>query len=278
LKTANRAAIPKPFAARAGEDEIRGTTMNIVSKTFAALGALAAIGGAGMAMPAQAADISTKDTYAAEEEYLAPASIWGPGWMIRARGIGVIPDEDSSDWTVNGASTSGPDLSIDDAVVPELDISYFFTKNIAMELVLAVTPHTIDSQGSIADEGEIGDVWLLPPTLTLQYHFDMGKFKPYVGAGVNYTVFFDEDAGSNFSGLDLDDNFGWALQAGFDYHLQGNWFFNVDVKKLWLDTDASVTLNPSTDVTADVDIDPWIVGVGIGYKFGAPREPLASLK
>jgi len=217
---------------------------------------------------AQAGDLSVKD------DYVAPASIWGPGWMIRARGIGVIPDEDSSDWNISGS----PDLSIDDAVVPELDISYFFTKNIALELVLAVTPHTIDAEGSISGTGEIGDVWLLPPTLTLQYHFDMGKFKPYVGAGVNYTVFFNEDAGSSYSNLDLDNNFGWALQAGFDYHLKGNWFFNVDVKKLWLDTDASVTLNPTTDVTADVDIDPWIVGVGFGYKFGAPAEPLAPLK
>jgi len=242
--------------------------MKRTGKAITLMAALAAIIGAGAAEPARAGDLSLKD------DYVAPASIWGPGWMIRLRGIGVIPDEDSSDWNIGGS----PDLSIDDAVVPELDISYFFTKNIALELILAVTPHDIDAEGSIASTGEIGDVWLLPPTLTLQYHFDMGAFKPYVGAGVNYTVFFNEDSGSNFSNLDLDNEFGWVLQAGFDYHLQGNWFFNVDVKKLWLETDASVTLNPNTSVTADVDIDPWIIGVGIGYKFGAPEEPLASLK
>ena len=105
----------------------------------------------------------------------------------------------------------------------------------------------------------------------------MGKFKPYVGAGVNYTVLFNEDAGPSYSNLELDNNFGWALQAGFDCHLRANWFFNVDVKKLWLDTDASVSLG-ATPVTADVDIDPWIVGVGFGYKFGGHLEPLASLK
>jgi len=237
--------------------------MNIVTKTFAALGALATVAVVGAAMPAQAADISTKDTYAAEPEYYAPASIWGPGWMIRARGIGVIPDEDGT-----GALDN---LDISDAVVPELDISYFFTKNIAMELVLAVTPHEIETSNGT----DVGDVWLLPPTLTLQYHFDMGQLKPYVGAGVNYTVFFNEDAASGFSDLELDNSFGWALQAGFDYHLDGNWFFNADVKKLWLDTDAS-TRTPAVD--EEVDIDPWIVGVGIGYKFGAPAAPLASLK
>ncbi len=249
--------------------------MTIANKTLAALGAAAMIGAA---MPAQAADISTKDDYVVEERYFAPHSIWGPGWMIRARGIGVIPDEDSNNWVVDGTPDADAALSIDDAIVPELDISYFFTKNIALELILAVTPHTIDGKGSISGNGEIGDVWLLPPTLTLQYHVDMGAFKPYLGAGVNYTVFFGEDAGPNYSNLDLDNNFGWALQAGFDYHLQDNWFFNVDVKKLWLDTDTSVNLDGTGKVTADVDIDPWIVGVGLGYKFGAPAEPLTSLK
>lgn len=235
------------------------------------MAALIALVAAVVAEPARAGDRGYK------ADYSAPASIWGPGWMIRVRGIGVIPDEDSSDWTVGGARAVGPDLSIDDAVVPELDISYFFTKNLAVELIAAVTPHTIDSEGTISAQGEIGDVWLLPPTLTAQYHFDMGKFKPYVGAGVNYTVFFNEDAGTNYSNLELDDSFGWVLQGGFDYHLQGNWVFNVDVKKLWLDTDASVSLG-AAPVTADVDIDPWIIGAGIGYKFGAPRKPLEPLK
>jgi len=237
--------------------------MNVISKTFVALGALAVIGGAGIAAPAQAADISTKDDYAVEERYLAPYSIWGPGWMIRARGIGVIPDEDGTGVLDN--------LDISDAYVPELDISYFFTTNLAMELILATAPHDIET----ADGTNVGDIWLLPPTLTLQYHVDMGAFKPYVGAGVNYTFFYNEDAASGFSNLELDNSFGWALQAGFDYHLRDNWFFNVDVKKLWLSTDAS-TSSPAID--EEVDIDPWIVGVGFGYKFGAPVEPLPPMK
>lgn len=220
-----------------------------------------------------AGEMGLKDTYAEAEP-----SIWGPGWMVRLRGLGVIPDEDSSNWVVGGAPSSGADVEIDASIVPEVDISYFFTKNWAVELILAVTPHDIDGKGSIAASGDVGDVWLLPPTLLLQYHFDMGNgIKPYVGAGVNYTVFFAEDAGPSYANLDLDNNFGWALQAGVDVQLQGNWFFNVDVKKLWLDTDASVTLLPSTPVTADVDIDPWIIGVGFGYKFGGP-EPLPPLK
>ena len=80
----------------------------------------------------------------------------------------------------------------------QLDLTYFFTKNIAAELVLGVTPHTVNGTGGITPFGKVGDAWLLPPTLPLQYHFDTGTaFKPYVGGGVNYTIFFDESTGPN---------------------------------------------------------------------------------
>ena len=96
-------------------------------------------------------------------------------------------------------------VSITDSGIPELDLTYFFTKNIAAELVLGVTPHTVNGSGGITSFGKVGDAWLLPPTLTLQYHFDTGTaFKPYVGGGVNYTIFFDESTGPNYSSFKLD--------------------------------------------------------------------------
>ena len=100
----------------------------------------------------------------------------------------------------------------------------------------------------------------------LQYHFDMGKIKPYVGAGVNYTVFFD-----NTNGLKLNNAWGGAVQAGVDYQIKGNWFANVDFKKLWVGTDYSVS---GTATHGHVDIDPIIVGAGIGYRFGTSYTPL----
>lgn len=202
---------------------------------------------------------------------------WGPGWMIRARVLAVTPQEDAENITLDYAPIVA-DLEIDDSVVPELDISYFFTPNIAAELILAVTPHDITGTGALG--GDIGDAWLLPPTLLLQYHFNAGgALKPYVGAGVNYTVFFSEDAsgdtltaGLTTSDLDLEDSWGWALQGGVDIRLRDNMYLNVDVKKIFLDTDATVETvqgGPNVNVVrADVDIDPLIVGVGIGWKFG----------
>ena len=187
------------------------------------------------------------------------------GWMIRGRVLGVLPDAGASNFNIAGDN----DVDIDDSIVPELDITYFFNKHFALELILAVTPHEVSGERDLAGL-DIGEAWLLPPTLLAQYHFDLGNgIKPYVGAGINYTVFFSEDAG-DLGSLDLDNNFGWALQAGVDIHLRDNWYFNVDVKKLWLETDATI----GGAVTADVDIDPWIIGVGLGYRFGGTLSPL----
>ena len=203
----------------------------------------------------------------------APAFAEG-GWMVRARAISVMPDE-SGDLSVDGNPLGG-DVDIDTSVVPELDISYFLNDNIAFELILGVTPHDVTATEVEAVAGadvDIGDVWLLPPTLTAQYHFtNFGSFKPYVGAGVNYTLFFNEDAGPVADSIDYDASFGGALQAGFDYDFdgeKGGWAFNLDVKKVWINTDVTVDFTSALNATvdADVDINPWIVGVGAGYRF-----------
>ena len=174
-------------------------------------------------------------------------------FMVRARALGVVPAED-------GRVSNSDTVSIDNSVVPELDFTYFFTPNISAELIAAVTPHDVKTSSGI----DAGSSWLLPPTLTLQYHFtQFDGVKPYVGAGVNYTHFFNADGGA-LNAVKYDDSFGGALQAGVDVPIQDNWYFNVDVKKVFISTTAK--FSPS-GVRADVDIDPWLVGVGIGYKF-----------
>jgi outer membrane protein len=182
-------------------------------------------------------------------------------WVLRARAIGVVPAEDAS---ITGAVT-GSQIDIDTAVVPELDFSYFVTDNIAFELIAAIAPHDVNTATSSAGPLDLGDVWLLPPTLTAQYHFtQFGQWKPYVGAGVNYTVFFGEDKGTSVTSVDYDNSFGPALQAGVDYMLDDHWMVNFDVKKIWINTDVKFN---SGAIAADVDINPWVIGVGVGYKF-----------
>jgi outer membrane protein len=183
-------------------------------------------------------------------------------FMIRARALGVVPQESSS---VNVGGTIQGEAKVDNSVVPELDFTYFFTSNISAELIAAVTPHDVKAVGSAAGANvDVGNAWLLPPTLTLQYHFTQCPMaKPYIGAGINYTHFFNEDAGS-LSTVKYKDSIGGALQAGVDIPIQGNWYANIDVKKVFIDTTAKFN---GGAVRADVDIDPWLIGVGIGYKF-----------
>jgi len=186
-------------------------------------------------------------------------------WMIRARSLQVVPYDDSSTITVIGGKAE-----VDKAYNHvDVDFSYFFTDNIAVELTLAVTEHDVRAKNTAASSIDLGEVKLLPPTLTLQYHFmPDGKIRPYIGAGVNYTVFFDEDPGARatVSSTDYDSAFGYALQTGFDVGINDQLFLNFDVKKIWLKTDVSATTTFGK-VKTDVDLDPWLFGVGIGYRF-----------
>ncbi|RVU36534.1 OmpW family protein [Hwanghaeella grinnelliae] len=181
--------------------------------------------------------------------------------LIRARGIGVVPDESSS------ISVIGGEAEASNEYVPELDISYFITDNIALELIAATTDHDVNVKGSaLGADVDLADVSLLPPTLTVQYHFlPKNRFSPYLGAGLNYTFFYDEKAaGGAVSSVDFENGIGYALQAGLDIAIDGNWSANLDVKKVFLNTDVKVN---GGAINADVDLDPWIFGVGIGYRF-----------
>lgn len=182
-------------------------------------------------------------------------------WIIRARALMVEPDEDAS------ISPIGGNVDIDEQYVPELNFTYFFTKNVAAELILATTPHNVTAVGTTVGQVDLGDVWLLPPTLTLQYHFmpESDSFRPYVGAGINYTHFYNADSGA-VNSIDYDDSFGYALQAGFDYGIDENWALNFDVKKVMINTDVTIQ-SGATRINADVDIDPYIFGVGVAYRF-----------
>jgi len=208
--------------------------------------------------------LSAKAADVAAPVYKAPPPIeaWNP-WMIRLRALGVVTRDSGH---VDQVAGSG--LNVSDTVVPELDITYFFTPNIAAEIILGVTPHHITGAGTLSGV-DVGKVWLLPPTLTLQYHFtNFGPFKPYVGAGVNYTVFFNQSAaGGVVTGLDVHNAFAPALQVGLDYMIDRHWGLNVDVKKLWLRPDFDGTLAGGVPISGKANLDPWLIGAGVTYKF-----------
>lgn len=208
-------------------------------------------------------------------------------WVVRLRAASVNPNDDSRlGKTVNnllGAPVMSPgaDLVVDNNLIPELDISYYLTKNIALELILATgSKHDVkikgDSAGVVGNQ-HLGEVDALPPTLTAQWHFNPDqKFDPYVGVGVNYTVMLDrylrgESGAINGNKIKIDrDSFGFAVQAGFDVNLDNGWLVNADVKYITLDTDVELRGPVTGGVWRKIDsldINPWVIGIGIGKKF-----------
>ncbi|MCC6913124.1 MAG: OmpW family protein [Rhodospirillaceae bacterium] len=182
-------------------------------------------------------------------------------FLVRLRAIGVVPDERSTVSAIGGA------IKASSTVVPELDFSYFFTDTVAVELIAAVTKHTLDDVGSAVGTAPLGSTWLLPPTVTVQYHFlSDDKFDPYIGAGLNYTTTFSVRKPSTgpVTAVRYGDSFGPALQAGVDYRLDDRWSLNLDLQKVWLKSDVSIN---NGAIAAKVHLDPWIIGTGVGYRF-----------
>ncbi|MDF1517418.1 MAG: OmpW family outer membrane protein [Lutibacter sp.] len=176
-------------------------------------------------------------------------------WQARLRVIAIIPDVDDD--------LDDAKVDVSTAVVPELDFTYFFDENWAAELILATAKHNVDV--NLGTEIDLGHVWILPPTLSLQYHFTGGTVKPYLGAGINYTFFYGIDEG-DVVGMDYDDAVGFSMQGGLDFDLNDYWFLNFDIKKLLLKTDVKVNTGDGI-IPVEVDINPWVVGVGVGVKF-----------
>ncbi len=194
-------------------------------------------------------------------------------WQVRVRGVGVVPDESAKIGIIGG------DAKISNTFIPELDFTYFFTKNISAELILGTSKHDVNTVasdisavgGPTSADVNLGSVYLLPPTLTVQYHFMPDQiFNPYVGAGVNYTIFYNEKAGNTVRGIEYENSFGYAFQLGFDLMLDDKFFINMDIKKIFLKTDVTVdasNLAAGLSIPADVEINPLLLGFGVGMKF-----------
>ncbi len=193
-------------------------------------------------------------------------------WQVRFRLVNVSPNESATIETIGG------DIAISNNLIPELDFTYFFTENFSLELILGTTKHDVNTVasslvaigGPASADVELGTVWLLPPTLTAQYHFNMYNFRPYVGAGINYTLFYSEKAGNTVQDISYDNAFGFAFQGGFDYDLNDKWFLNIDAKYILLNTNVTVdasNLASGLSIPAKVNINPLLIGFGVGMRF-----------
>lgn len=186
-------------------------------------------------------------------------------WLVRVRAVNVDTANKSTPISALGVPSGA--IHVADKVYPELDVSYFFTKNFAAELILTVPQkHNVKVTDSAIGRIDAGSFYLLPPTLTAQWHFNPeGTFRPYVGVGVTYSDYSRVKLSAAGINLKLDDNyFGPAVQAGFDVQLGKQLFLNFDIKKAHvrsdLKTDAGVKLSR-------LKVDPLLIGIGLGWRF-----------
>lgn len=181
-------------------------------------------------------------------------------WMLRVRAVDLLWQNGQTD-TVSSANVKAKNQ-----LIPEFDISYFFTKNIAAELVLT-WPQQVNITAGPGNTN-VGKISALPPSLLVQYHFtDLGAFKPYVGAGVNYTIFGNRQ---NFPGLgnsvQVDQNsVGFVAQVGTDYMFDKNWGMNLDLKYATMST--NVTTVQGNNNLGKLTLNPFMPAVGVTYKF-----------
>ena len=183
-------------------------------------------------------------------------------FILAGRVTDVSPDASGRINTVAGAAT-GLNVDVKADVMPTLGFTYFLNEHVAVEAILGTTKHVISAVGA-GGTTAVHDTWVLPPVVTLQYHFQpKARVSPYVGAGLNAMVFYSGKDRNGFS-VKVDNGIGYALQAGTDVALSGPWSLNADVKKVFFKTDASIN---GGALKSKVTLDPWVLSLGVARRF-----------
>lgn len=189
--------------------------------------------------------------------------------LVRVRAIMVSPNERSG-----GVQPTFPSarVGVSDSYAPELDFTYMLSDHIGTELILATTKHQLQGRAALSGVDRLASTWVLPPTLTVQYHFlPHAKIRPYVGVGANYTIFYSTKASSALKAaigdtdVHLKNSFGYALQAGLDFDITKRVFANLDVKYIDIDTKARLTTGALVN-RVNTSIDPLVFGIGLGVR------------
>ena len=195
--------------------------------------------------------------------------------QIKGFVTGVLPDGAITEVETDIIGLpAGSQTRATDSVVPTVAIEYFVSPNFSIETICCVTPHDVRGAGALAGAELIDNAIILPATVTAKYHFDLGSgFKPYVGAGPAYFLIFGEDVGADAAALgatdvDLSDDLGFVLQAGFDVPLNDKGLgFSVDAKRYFVGTTATFSAGNTVALQTEHDLDPWVVSAGLSLRF-----------
>ncbi len=200
------------------------------------------------------------------------ASAYEKGDLLLKFGAASVNPKSTSDDIVQ---IPGQPVSANDNVQVGLSGTYMLSSKLGIE-VLAATPfnHDIEAKGGTLAGASVGTIKHLPPTVSAQYYFmgSSNKFKPYVGAGINYTIFFSEETGSDIEGLGyndlkLDNSFGLAAQVGFDYQINQKWLLNASAMYADINTKATLSGDGVDNLEVNYDLDPMVYRINAVYKF-----------
>lgn len=191
--------------------------------------------------------------------------------LLRARAILVAPNERSGRIL---PAFPGETVKVDSRIMPEVDATYMATNHLGFELIASTTKHSISGmRGTTGSIGKLASTWVLPPTLTAQYHFSPTRHvRPYAGAGVNYTIFWNESASDGLQAavgptrVRLKDSVGLAAQVGVDIDITPRIFLNLDIKYIDIGTIARLDNPALRPQRVNVDLDPLVFGIGVGVR------------
>lgn len=181
--------------------------------------------------------------------------------MVGFGAVGVLPTNGGTVGLIGGSPNASNSAS------PLLDGTYFFTPNLAINLIAATTRHQVEVRNSALGTVNLGSVWALPPTLTAQYHFlPNSRISPYAGVGLNLTLFYGYSGNLTppVTRVRLDPSIGIAPNIGVDYELAPNWLLNLDAKWIMMQPDVSVN---SGLIRARADINPFVISGALRYRF-----------
>ncbi len=185
----------------------------------------------------------------------------------RLRVDGVIPENLSSSVSLAGSNAlAGSTVHVSSDVIPELDLSYFFTEHWAIEAIAGTSRHNAWATTPIGTV-KVGSTWVVPPIITLQYHFsEIHGFVPYAGVGIAAMFFYNTHhaKGGLVDSVAFENSVGPAVEIGADYNITGNWYANIAVKQSFAGTQARINHG---QIVGKTTLAPTVIGVGIGYRF-----------
>jgi len=197
-----------------------------------------------------------------------PAAAESGDWIVRLRGIQIDPNDSSEQ-----IGDTGSEVGVDSQFTLEIDVTYMLSRSFGLEIIAATARHDLSAAGGALNGADLGSVKVLPPTLTLQWYIiPEGLLNFYVGVGVNWTYFYSYDLSQDLADLGVTDiefgnSFGFAFDGGVNVNLGEHFLINADIKYILLSTDADIMVGNDLLDSVHVDIDPWVFGLGVGYRF-----------